>query len=124
VATQDGEKAVTASDVAVASSGNQLPKPLATYGKVLLRRPDMIGKIVKVWGNMGQVDPSNPPQWFFLNDQSGVQIKCRLAPGIMVNSDWSLISVTGVVSSEQISGATQPIALIRQSGDIRPLVGN
>jgi len=117
------EAVVQAQDVWVVSTGNTFPKPIGTYGKLLLLAPDSIGKIVKLWGTIGAKDAATPPAWFMLNDHSGVPVKCKLASGVTFGPTWTLIAVTGVACTEDVSGAVQIDLLVTDSANIRPLVG-
>lgn len=117
------EPVVQASDVLRVSAGNALPKPLATYGSRLLVRPDSIGKIVKLWGTIGAKDTTAPPAWFTLNDQTGVPIKCKLAPGVTFDPTWTWVTVTGVVCTEDVSGAAQIDLLVTAPAGVQPLIG-
>ena len=117
------ESVVQAQDVAVISTGNTLPKPLASYATKLLLAPDSVGKIVKLWGTIGVKDTATPPAWFIFNDQTGVPVKCKLASGVTFDPGWTLVAVTGVVSIEDISGQPRINLLVTNSADIQPLVG-
>ena len=118
------EAVVQAQDIAVVSTGNALPKPIGTYATRLLLAPDSIGKIVKLWGTIGTKDTATPATWFMLNDQSGVAVKCKLASGVTFGPTWTLIAVTGVVCTEDVSGAVQIDLLITDSSSICPLLGD
>lgn len=114
VATINSEKTVQASDVFVVSSGNATPKPLAIRGKQLSQPPDAIGKIVRVWGALNQIDPAAPARWFTVTDPSGVEITCKLAGGVTFDPSKAFVVVTGVVA---VDAATR-VLLVRLSEDI------
>jgi len=114
---------VNAYDVAVLSSGNTLPKPLGMSAKLLLRSPDSIGKIVKIWGDVEAIDTANPAKWFTLKDPSGIVTTCALGSGVTIGSDWTMVAVTGVASCELVGGQLKPVVLIGSSSDIRNLLG-
>ena len=114
---------MNAYDVAVLSSGNTLPKPLGMSAILLLRSPDSIGKIVKIWGNVVTIDTANPAKWFTLKDPSGVVTKCVLGNGVTIGSDWTMVAVTGVASCELVGGQLSPVVLIGSSSDVKNLLG-
>jgi len=117
------EKAVDAFDVSVVSSGNTLPKPLDTSPRWLFKTPDSLGKIVKMWGMLGAIDPSSPAKWFILKDPSGINVKCALGDGVTIDPAWTMISVIGVSSCESVGGRLKPVMLVSQSSDIKNLLG-
>ncbi len=115
--TVQGERVVIASGVTVLSSGNTLPEPLAMNGKAMLADPDSIGKIVKLTGQMRNTNLSSAP-WFYLDDPSDVVVRCQLAEGFTVPM-WSLVTVTGVVSTELEDGEMSAVLLIDKTSDIQ-----
>lgn len=112
------EKAVEASDISVASSGNTI-KPLGTSPRYFYLTPDSVGKVVKIWGRLGSIDSSSPAKWFILKDPSGIDVKCMLADGVTINPAWSFISVVGVISGE----LGTPVLLVNKPTDIKNLLG-
>jgi len=119
-----GEKIVSASDVLVLSSGNDLPKPLAIQGNLLLSPPpDSIGKIVTIWGKLGEVDSTNPIRWFTLQDASGIEVKCRLADGVTFDPNWTNLLVTGIAVPESSDTGVNPVVLITPNGSVQSIDG-
>jgi len=82
-----------------------------------------VGKNVKIWGTVAQIDPSSPTKWFALNGSTGVTVKCELADGVTVDPNSTMVAVTGVATFEVVNGQTQDELLVRSQDDIQPLIG-
>lgn len=116
--TDGHEPVVQGLDILRVSSGNTLPKPIGTYGKLILRAPDSIGKIVKLCGRRTGIDSASPIRWFTLDDGSGASVTCRLADGVTLDTTKTLHIVTGVASVEDVSGAASLVVLVTKNSDI------
>jgi hypothetical protein len=112
------ESIVQAQDVCRVSTGNALPDPIGTYGKLFLRSPDSIGKILRIAGRRIATDTGSPACWFTIDDGSQVPITCRLADGVTFDTANTLHIVTGVASVEDASGLAAPVLLAVSSADI------
>ena len=69
-----------------------------------------IGLLVKTWGRYQQVDATH----FTIDDGSGLDIRCSIAPGTTLSSAWEKVIVTGISSVYKSNSATYlPMVLVR-----------
>ncbi len=112
--TLNGERQITASDVFVESTGNELPDPLGTVGRSFKVGLDNTGLLVRVWGTITATPEGSG--YFYVDDGSNLQdgsgnigIKvCGTPPADPVGKR---VSVTGI-SGAELEGET-PIPVIR-----------
>ncbi len=69
-----------------------------------------IGLLVKTWGRYQQVDATT----FTIDGGSGLNIRCRVAPGTTLSSAWEYVTVIGISSLYKSNSATYlPMVLVR-----------
>jgi len=130
----DKERYIEAASVSANGSGSI--RPLAMTNKSVGGGPDglqegiagasglnNIGALVRTWGRVVEVEPAVPPElptWFEIDDGSGVNVKCVVPPGVVINPAWTYVSVTGVSSCESIVGGLGRLLRVRVQSDITP----
>jgi len=76
-----------------------------------------IGLLVTVWGKFTY----RTPTMFTIDDGSGVNVKCRVPSGGLLDPTWTYVQVTGISSCEKAYGQIKRLLRVRGSGDIVPL---
>ncbi|MGB9620168.1 MAG: hypothetical protein ACPL7K_07135, partial [Armatimonadota bacterium] len=77
-----------------------------------------IGLLVTTFGRVLQIDPSNPAEWFVIDDGSGANLKCIVPPDVAINRSWQYVRVTGISACEKVGGEIYPVLRIRQQTDV------
>ena len=136
------QRVLTASDVGVTASGQQVPAPVWMLHKALggqsfnAATPGVTGAtglynaalLVSSYGFVKSVDISDPEnKYFYFDDGCGLQDgsgRAGVRVRIGANTEpavGSLVKVTGVVELETIGGKVAPVILARDAADVSPL---
>lgn len=121
----DGERYIAAATAAQVGTG--AVNPLALTNKALGGGPfglqsgiagafglNNIGLLVRTCGKYTYVDEHT----FTIDDGSGVNVKCVVPSGVIIDPGWSYVSVTGISSCEKIGAELRSMLRVREQGDI------
>ncbi|MBP6965696.1 MAG: hypothetical protein KBC96_14980 [Armatimonadetes bacterium] len=127
--TSNGERQITASDVFIASTGNQLPGPLGNIERSLMIGLDPTGLLVRTWGKVTQVGDG----YLYIDDGSGLKdgtstgaeenVGVRVICDPAGYSSGDKVEVTGISSCFQTPSGIARRILIRKPEDVRKLIG-
>ena len=79
-----------------------------------------MGLLVRTWGRIVERDSNSPMAWFKIDDGSGVNAKCVVPSGVIVDPNWACVRVTGISSCENVGGGLHRLLRVRVQGDITP----
>lgn len=77
-----------------------------------------IGLLVRTTGKVSAIDSASPPTWFKIDDGSGVDVKCLVPTGVVIDSNWTYVGVTGISSCEKVGDELRSLLRVRTQGDI------
>jgi len=69
-----------------------------------------IGLLVRVWGRVKSLDTIN--RVMVIDDGSGVDLKCAWSNGVVIDPEWTHVTLTGISSCERIGGQLSRLVLI------------
>ncbi|MCE5198629.1 MAG: hypothetical protein ABFD54_09080 [Armatimonadota bacterium] len=81
---------------------------------------DDTGLLIRTWGKVSDVDPSETPTWFTVDDGSGNIVKCTVSQGITIDPQWNYVAVTGIASRVKNDTVLSPILFVTKQSDITP----
>jgi len=82
-----------------------------------------IGLLVRLYGEVKEIEQANPPTWFTIDDGSG-SVKVEAPAGVSISSSWKHAIVTGICSCEPAAIGARPVLLVRDVSDIVTEDGN
>ncbi|MBI2842794.1 MAG: hypothetical protein HYX78_05285, partial [Armatimonadetes bacterium] len=121
IQTVNGEPQMTASDVAIVSSGNTLPLTLGSSQQAFRVGLANTGLLVKLWGRIKAAPEGTG--YFYLDDGSGLSDGSQYT-GIRVygqppeNPVGRYVTVTGISSVEMVGSVPIPVIRTRRSADV------
>lgn len=80
-----------------------------------------IGLLVQTFGRVQEIESVTPPvlpTWFKIDDGSGVNLKCVVPSGAMIDEDWDYVVVTGISSCEKVGEELRRLLRVRTQDDI------
>ena len=80
-----------------------------------------VGLLVRTWGLIQTGALSSSGGFFFIDDGSGVILKCAAPEGVVLPLEGDYVGVTGISSCELVEGALVRVLRVRDQADIMPL---